>query len=121
MGWLKKWKTIPVCGKKAREVVQKVKNAPYEKTDVLGGIVHHVIPNFRIGADVIQKDVAFIEKLGVRIETGREITDVAALKAEGFDAVVLALGASALSHIQVEGIAVRNAIEFLEEFNRTNV
>lgn len=92
----------------------------YEKTDVLGGIVHHVIPNFRIGADVIQKDVAFIEKLGVRIETGREITDVAALKAEGFDAVVLALGASALSHIQVEGIAVRNAIEFLEEFNRTN-
>lgn len=35
MGWLKKWKTIPVCGKKAREVVQKVKNAPEDLAYVI--------------------------------------------------------------------------------------
>lgn len=28
MGWLKKWKTLPVCGQKDEEVVQQVKNVP---------------------------------------------------------------------------------------------
>lgn len=90
----------------------------YEKTDALGGIVHHVIPDFRIDAETIRKDVAFIEKLGVKIVTGREISDVAALRAEGFDAVVLAVGASKLSNIKIDGIEVWNAIEFLDEFNK---
>lgn len=91
----------------------------FEKTDTLGGIVQHVIPNFRIDAETIAKDVAWIEKLGVKIVKNHEIKDIAALKEKGFDAVVLAVGASKLSHIKVDGINVRNAIEFLGEFNRT--
>lgn len=92
----------------------------YEKTDTLGGIVHHVIPNFRIDAETVARDVAWLEKLGVKIVRNHEVEDIAALKAEGFDAVVVAVGASKLSYLNVDGITVRNAIEFLDEFNRTD-
>lgn len=35
MDWLKKWKTLPVCGQKAGEVVQQVKNAPEDLAYVI--------------------------------------------------------------------------------------
>lgn len=35
MSWLKKWKTLPVCGQKAGEVVQQVKNAPEDLAYVI--------------------------------------------------------------------------------------
>ena len=35
MGWLKKWKTLPVCGRKAGETVQQEKNAPEDLAYVI--------------------------------------------------------------------------------------
>lgn len=89
----------------------------YEKSDTLGGIVDKVIPDFRIDNETIEKDVSLIRKLGVTIRTGQAITDVKALLADGFDAVIIAIGASQLSNMKIDGIDVRNAIEFLSEFN----
>ena len=39
----------------------------FEKTDRLGGVVRHVIPEFRIPAEAIDKDAALLEKTGVQI------------------------------------------------------
>lgn len=45
----------------------------YEKTDSLGGVVRHVIPEFRIPAASVEKDASFLRKLGVDIQLNVEI------------------------------------------------
>lgn len=87
----------------------------FEKQPSLGGVVRWVIPEFRISDAAIDKDITLLEKLGVTVKTGVEITDTAALKAEGFDAVVLAVGAEKKGMIQVEGCKTVNALDFLRE------
>ena len=66
--------------------------AIYEKRQKLGGIVSAVIPDFRIDDSVIEKDAALLEKLGVKVFYGREVTSVKELQEE-YDAVILAVGA----------------------------
>lgn len=91
--------------------------AIYEKRQKLGGIVSAVIPDFRIDDSVIEKDAALLEKLGVKVFYGREVTSVAELQEE-YDAVILAVGAYKRGQLKLDGKEVRNALEFLEEFNR---
>lgn len=65
----------------------------FEKRDSLGGIVRHVIPQFRIGHEAIDKDAALLEKLGVEVRLNMEITDTQALYRQGFTHVIVAIGA----------------------------
>ncbi len=88
----------------------------FEKRDRLGGVVSAVIPDFRIDDSVIAKDAALLEKLGVDIRLSTEAPAVSELQKE-YDAVVLAVGAYKRSHLDIEGAKVRNALDFLEEFN----
>ena len=90
----------------------------YEKREALGGIVNFVIPDFRIDSETIAKDAAFLEKLGVNFRFNREITSVEDLKTEGYDAVILAVGAYKRGSLNVEGCEVVNALDFLETFNK---
>ena len=76
-----------------------------------------VIPDFRIDDSVIEKDAALLEKLGVKVFYGREVTSVKELQEE-YDAVILAVGAYKRGQLKLDGKEVRNALEFLEEFNR---
>ena len=46
-------------------------------------VIRYVIPGFRVSNEAIDKDVSFIEKMGVEIKTGTEITSVQELKAQG--------------------------------------
>lgn len=55
-------------------------------------MIRYVIPGFRIPETTIDKDVSFIEKMGVEIRTNTEITSVADVKAQGYDAVIVATG-----------------------------
>lgn len=96
-----------------------VKVTIYEKRPVLGGIVSSVIPDFRIDDSVIAKDVSFLKKLGVEIRCNEEAPSVAELKAAGYDAVVLAVGAYKRGELKLQGIKAVNALSFLEEFNQS--
>ena len=66
----------------------------FEKEAKPGGVIRYVIPGFRISDEAIDKDISFIEKMGVEIRTNTEITSVADVKAQGYDAVILAVGAN---------------------------
>ena len=57
----------------------------FEKEEKAGGVIRYVIPGFRIGDAAIDKDISFIQKMGVEIRTNTEITSVADLKAQGYD------------------------------------
>ena len=91
----------------------------FEKEKALGGVVRRVIPEFRIASEAIDRDVELVSAMGVRMVTGQEITDVAALR-EAYDAVVLAVGAYEKGSLRLEaGVAV-NALDFLAEFKATD-
>lgn len=88
----------------------------FEKEAKLGGVIRYVIPGFRIAEDSIDKDISFIEKMGVEIRTNTEITSVADVKAQGYDAVILAVGASKPGTLKLEKGETVNALKFLADF-----
>ena len=92
----------------------------FEKEEKLGGVIRYVIPGFRISDDAIDKDISFIEKMGVEIQTGREITSVQELKAEGYDAVIVAVGANKPGTLKLEKGETINALEFLRNFKEND-
>ena len=88
----------------------------FEKEEKAGGVIRYVIPGFRIGDAAIDKDISFIQKMGVEIRTNTEITSVADLKAQGFDAVILAIGAGKPGTLKLEKGETVNALKFLRDF-----
>lgn len=85
----------------------------FEKEEKAGGIVRNVIPAFRISDEVIDKDIALIEKMGARIHTSAPAPSFDELKAQGYDTVIFAIGAYKAQDIGVSG-NVMNVIEFLK-------
>ncbi len=67
----------------------------FEGTHVLGGLMRHGIPPYRLARDVLDGEIARIVALGVKVHTGHAITtreDMEQLRAQ-HDAVYLAPGA----------------------------
>ena len=90
----------------------------FEKRENLGGVVRYIIPDFRIAEDAIEKDVSLLKKLGVTIKTGTAISSMEALKVQGYEAIVLAVGAYKPGTLKLEAGETMNALEFLEQFNK---
>lgn len=85
--------------------------------DTPGGIPMHVIPDFRIAAEDVAKDVSFLEKIGVKIRTHERIDSPDALS--GYDTVILAVGASKSAASVVKGDPCINAITFLRDYKKS--
>lgn len=88
----------------------------FEKNDALGGVVRHVIPEFRIATDSIDKDAALLEKMGVDICLNTEIKEIDMLKNAGYTAVILAVGAHEPGLLRLEKGEPVNALQFLADF-----
>ena len=88
----------------------------FEKENALGGVVAHVIPDFRISKEAIEKDAAIIRKMGVKVELGKEVSSAKELKDQGFDAVFFAAGAGKPGVLKLEKGEPVDAAEFLKEF-----
>lgn len=88
----------------------------FEKKDSLGGIIKHVIPEFRIPTDSIEKDIELVKAMGVEIILNTEITSIDEVKNMGYDSVVLAIGAWKEGNISLEAGTTLDALQFLEEF-----
>lgn len=91
----------------------------FEKREKLGGVIRYVIPDFRISEAVIDKDISLIEKLGVDIRTGVEISHADMLTGV-YDAVIVAIGACIPGELRLLKGTARNALDFLEEFKRSH-
>ena len=65
----------------------------FERRDTLGGIVRHVIPEFRISAETIDRDVALCRAYGAKFVTGTKIHSVKELTVQGYTDVIIAVGA----------------------------
>jgi NADPH-dependent glutamate synthase beta subunit-like oxidoreductase len=58
-----------------------------------GGMMRYGIPAYRLPRDVLDAEIDRITAMGVRLELGAPVTDLAGALLEGFDAVFLAIGA----------------------------
>ncbi len=94
-----------------------------EKTGIAGGTVMHVIPNFRLPREVIEKDVEFIKMHGVNIvyNSGSNFS-IEKLKAEGYKYIFIATGAQLSNPLDLETAnnSVFDAIEFLTLYNQNS-
>ncbi|AOY76162.1 NAD(P)-binding protein [Clostridium formicaceticum] len=93
----------------------------YEAMPELGGMLRYGIPQYRLPKEVLNKEIAIIEKMGVKMLTGIKIgTDVKLdhLR-ETFDAVYLSIGAWQSTKLNCPGEdleGVIGGIEFLTKF-----
>jgi len=73
-----------------------------EAGPMAGGMMRFGIPAYRMPRDILDGEVARIEKLGVKITLDCKVDDVmAAREEEGFDAVFMAIGAHLGKHVDI--------------------
>jgi heterodisulfide reductase subunit A len=93
----------------------------FEKEDEPGGLLRKAIPRWRLPSWVLDRDIKNITGIGVKIETGREISSLKGLmESQNFDAVFVAAGANVPRRLGIEGenyAGVLDSISFLQQVN----
>jgi glutamate synthase (NADPH) small chain len=95
----------------------------FEALHNAGGVLVYGIPEFRLPKAIVEAEVDYLKKLGVKIETnfaiGRTKT-IDELFAEGFDAVYIGVGAGAPVFMNIPGenlMGIYSANEYLTRSN----
>ena len=92
----------------------------FEGLPKAGGMLRYGIPDYRLPQDLLDSEVASVAELGATITTGRWLGrdfTIQGLKDEGYDAVLLAIGAQKSTSMGVEGedlVGVYQGIQFLQ-------
>jgi len=92
----------------------------FEAKDEIGGILTTGIPEYRLPREVIARDIDYIRRAGVEIETARKIQSMQELRDEGYNAIFIAVGAHKSVRLGIEGEdadGVWDSLEFLEQAN----
>ena len=90
----------------------------YDMMDKMGGMLRYGIPQYRLPKEVLDKEIAIIEKTGVKMVNGKKLGvdyTIKSLKAEN-DAVIVAVGAWKSSSMRTPGeelSGVYGGIDFL--------
>ena len=88
----------------------------FEAAPVAGGMLRLALPPYRLPGEVVDEDVANVTDIGVTIATNTKVEDLQALKHEGYDAVLVAIGTHLGTKLRVPGEdldGVMRASEFL--------
>jgi glutamate synthase (NADPH) small chain len=90
-----------------------------------GGVLVHSIPGFRLPRDVVQREIASLEEMGVEIRTnhvvGMTLTVDDLFCRLGFEAVFLAAGAGMPRFPKIPGINLIGVYSDLDYLKRVNV
>jgi|GEM_PF-321301 len=68
-----------------------------------GGMLRYGIPAYRLPREVLAQELRQITRLGVEIRTGVEVKTIAELRAQGYEAIFLALGTQVSRMIPIAG------------------
>jgi len=88
-----------------------------------GGVLRYGIPEFRLPKHIVDREVAYVKSLGVKVELNAiigKVKTVADLMAQGYGAVFIAVGAGAPAFLGTPGenlIGVFSASELLTRVN----
>ena len=90
-----------------------------------GGVLMYGIPEFRLPKAIVQKEVHYLEDLGVKFELnqvgGRSVDVRELLDVEGFDAVFLGVGAGLPAFMPIPGTELGNVYSANEYLTRSNL
>ena len=92
----------------------------FERESCLGGVPRHVIPSFRIANEVIEKDIALMERYGVEVKCGAPAPSVDELKKMGYTHILLAVGAWKPGKLDIAG-DVAGAIQWMKGVKAGNI
>ena len=93
----------------------------FDDQEKAGGMLRYGIPEFRLPAEVLDGEIEWICKSGVRVETKTKIDDIPGLLESGFDAALIATGAHLSKKIPMAGIDlpfVTGGIDFLKDVSK---
>jgi NADPH-dependent glutamate synthase beta chain and related oxidoreductases len=93
----------------------------FEKTSVAGGMLSTGIPEYRLPREAVRSEIAEIERAGVTILTDTAVESPEALRAEGFDKILLAIGAGKGTRLPIEGADKENVYENIEFLKRVSL
>ena len=96
----------------------------FEQNRKPGGMLTYGIPSYRLSQDIVDAEIEQIKKMGVKILTGKKITNIKKLKAAGYAAAFVGAGAWKSKWQNIEGTRLKgvwDAMEFLTaaKFNRS--
>jgi len=92
----------------------------FEAAPGAGGMLKLALPEYRAPKDVVDRDIQNVTVLGVEIELNHKVTNLAALKEQGFDLVFIGVGTHVSVKTNALGSDLKNIIgcmEFLRESN----
>ncbi len=95
----------------------------FEAADRPGGVMVWGIPQYRLPRTVLQEEIDFISQTGVDIRTGKALGgdfSIETLKADGFEAVLLAIGAGESVALGIPGENLAGVLGGLEFLRRVN-
>ena len=90
----------------------------FEAAPEPGGALRLAIPSYRLPAEIVERDVANVTAIGVKIATNTRVKDLDRLKRYGYDAVLLATGTPKAMRLRVPGeelVGVSSALAFLRD------
>jgi NADPH-dependent glutamate synthase beta subunit-like oxidoreductase len=95
----------------------------FESTVTPGGMMYHAIPEFRLARAVIHKEIERIAALGAELRLNAPLTSeygLAALRAEGFEAVFLSVGTQRGRDLAIEGSGLDGVVRAIDYLLNTN-
>ena len=96
----------------------------FEGLHKAGGVLVYGIPEFRLPKAIVEAEVDYLQRLGVKIETNAVIGRIATvddLFAEGFSAVYIAVGAGAPVFMNIPGENLSGIYSANEYLTRSNL
>ena len=92
----------------------------FEREASAGGVCGQIVPRFRLPEELVRHDIDFVAEHGVKFEYGCDPElSVDQLKAQGFEYVLIGIGADKNSGVKLEGSHqnVFKSLSFLRRFN----
>jgi NADH-quinone oxidoreductase subunit F len=88
-----------------------------------GGMLVQAIPSYRLPREILAREIRMIERMGADLETGKKLGrdfTLESLKKDGYEAILIAVGASASIKLGLPGEeleGVTQALSFLKQYN----
>jgi NADPH-dependent glutamate synthase beta subunit-like oxidoreductase/CO/xanthine dehydrogenase FAD-binding subunit len=95
----------------------------FEARSEPGGMLRLSIPEYRLPQAVVERQIAYLRRTGVAIQTNARVDSLDRLFEQGYDAVFLAIGAHRGAKLGIEGEdseGVMEALRFLSEVKQGN-
>jgi len=93
----------------------------FEAAPAAGGMLRLTLPEYRAPKSVVDRDLKNITVLGVKIEVNKRITDLKALKNEGYDAVFVSVGTHEAVTSKTEGSDLKGIVDCLHFLRESNI